>query len=186
MLHYIEEYGKYAEITGFDKVSFEKAEAVLKANRKETQQLDLQFFDADLIATGEHLYFAVLNALQAFRSKTNISKTAAMETMLYASAKRQIQRAIDSIGIKPQTERMAVVILGEDPKEVQAMLRVLSACIGCEPDDSVLRLTKEKQQKIRKAFEICPKELDSEANGGIDKALVDLVVEHIALLSTQL
>lgn len=186
MLHDIDEYGKFAEITGYSNVSFEKAEAFLKANRKQTGQLDIQLFDSDLIATDEHLYFAVLNALQAFRSKTNFSKTVAMETMLYASAKRQIQRAIGSIGIKPQTERMAVVILGEDPEKVGDLLQTLSACIGCEPDDSVLRLTKEKQEKIREAFGICPKELDTEGNGGIEKALVDLVVEHMALLATQL
>jgi KEOPS complex subunit Cgi121 len=186
MLHLIEEYGKLVEITGYSNISFEKAEAFLKANRKETRPLDLQFFDADLIATHEHLYFAVLNALQAFRSKTNISKTAAMETMLYASGKRQIQRAIDSIGIKPQTKNMAVVILDEDPKEVEALLRALSAYINCEPDDTVLRLTEKKQQKICKAFGISGKELKTEDNDDAEKTLVDLVVEHIALLSTQL
>jgi tRNA threonylcarbamoyladenosine modification (KEOPS) complex Cgi121 subunit len=185
VLHYIEEYGKYVELTGYNSVSFARAEAFLKANRKQTLQLDLQFLDADLIATQEHLYFAVLNALQAFRSKTNISKAIAMETMLYASAKRQIQKAIETIGINSQTKRMAVVIVGEDPKGMEALLDALSFSIGCEPDDSTLKLTKEKRAKIREAFEISGGELN-QAISTEEKTLVDLVVEHIALLSTQL
>jgi tRNA threonylcarbamoyladenosine modification (KEOPS) complex Cgi121 subunit len=186
MLHYFEEFSKYVEITGYNNVSFLKAEAFLKANRKKTRQVDIQFFDADLIATQEHLYFAVLNALQAFRSKTNISKSTAMETMLYASAKRQIQKAIDQIGIKFQTKDVAVVIFGDDPKGIEALLGALSISLGCVPDDTVLQLTKEKRAKIREAFEISPKELETETDGGGEKALVDLVVEHVALLATEL
>ena len=99
MLQYIKEYGKYVEITGYRNIEFDKAEIFLKANRKQTRQnVDIQFFDAELIATQEHLYFAVLNALQAFKNKTNLSKSPSMETMLYASAQRQIQKAINRAG----------------------------------------------------------------------------------------
>ena len=123
MLQYLKEYGKYVEITGYQNIEFDKAEAFLKANRKQTQQnVDIQFFDAELIATQEHLYFAVLNALQAFKNKTNLSKSPAMETMLYASAQRQIQKAIERCGIKPQTKNMAVVIIGDDPKQIENAL----------------------------------------------------------------
>ena len=123
MLYLLKEYGKYAEITGYKKVKFEKAEEFLKANRKETpQNVDVQFFDAQLIATQEHLYFAALNALQAFQNKTNISKSLAMETMLYASAQRQIQKAIQRCGIKPQTTNMAVIIIGENQPNLKPCL----------------------------------------------------------------
>ena len=127
MLQYIKEYGKYVEITGYRGVVFEAAEAFLKKNRKQTgQDVDIQFFDADLIATQEHLYFAVLNALQAFKNKTNHSKSPAMEAILYASAQRQIQKAIDRLGIKPQTKNMAVTIIGEDPKQIENTLEAVN------------------------------------------------------------
>ena len=45
MLYHLEEYGKYVEITGFSNVSFALAEAFLKANRKQPQTVNLQFFD---------------------------------------------------------------------------------------------------------------------------------------------
>src|SRR5208283_2948596 len=108
MLHHLKEYGKYTEITGYRNMKFAVAEEFLKANRKETREnVDLQFFDAQLIATQEHLYFAALNALQAFKNKTNISKSLAMETMLYRPAQRQLQKALQRCGIKPETTSMA-------------------------------------------------------------------------------
>jgi len=98
MLYNLKEYGEFAEITGYATVTFAKAEKFLKTNRKETEQeVDLQFFDADLIATQDHLYFAVINALQAFKNKTNISKSVAMETILYASGQRQIKKQFNSV-----------------------------------------------------------------------------------------
>jgi tRNA threonylcarbamoyladenosine modification (KEOPS) complex Cgi121 subunit len=63
-LHHLEEFKKHVEITGYRGIHFEVAEAFLKANRRQIQNgVEIQFFDADLIATPEHLYFATLNAL---------------------------------------------------------------------------------------------------------------------------
>lgn len=187
MLQYIKEYGKYVETTGYNNIAFDKTEAFLKANRKQTQQnVDIQFFDAELIATQEHLYFAVLNALQAFKNKTNLSKSPAMETILYTSAQRQIQKAIERCGIKPQTKSMAVVIIGEDPKQIQNALQTVTKSVGTEPDASVLEMTKNKEAKIRKAFEITDAELKILENGNQKKAIVNLVIERVALLATQL
>ena len=187
MLRYIKEYGKYVEITGFGHVAFTAAEAFLKANRKQSRQnVDIQFFDAQLIATQEHLYFAVLNALQTFHNNTNHSKSPAMETILYASAQRQIQKAIALTGIKPQTKNVAVTIIGEDPKQIQNELQTLTESMGKEPDDKVLAMTKIKETKIRKAFEIGEEELKTVTkNGDSETAVVNLVIERVALLSTQ-
>ena len=52
MLKYIHEYGVYVEITGYQDVDFDKVEAFLKTSRKQTRQnFEIQFFDAELIAT---------------------------------------------------------------------------------------------------------------------------------------
>jgi len=185
MLHYIEEFGKYVEISGYRDIAFTQAEAFLKTHRKQICQVELQFFDADLVATEEHLYFAVLNALQAFKGKTNISKSVAMETMLFASAQRQIQKSIEHIGVKPQSKNLAVVIVGEDSKQIEAQLKALTECFGTQPDTAVLQLTMDKQKRIRGAFEITEGEIKTE-EGPIEKAIVNLVIEHIALLATQL
>ena len=186
MLQYLKEYCQYIEITGYRRVAFDKVEEFLKANRKQTRQdVNIQFFDADLIATQEHLYFAVLNALQAFKNKTNHSKSPAMETLLYASAQRQIQKAIECCGIKPKTKSMAVVIISDDPGQIRNAVKAISKCVGSEPDETVLELSKSKETRIRKAFEITQEELETQKNGSIERAIAFLVIERVALLSTQ-
>ena len=188
MLFTFKEYGKFAEITGYNNIKFALVEEFLKLNRKENQKnLDIQFFDAQLIATREHLYFAVLNSLQAFKNKTNISKSPAMETMLFASAQRQIQRAIQRCGIKPESASMAVVIIGEDPMQIEAALETITRCVGGKPDEKVLELSKVKEKRIREAFEISQEELNTVLKKENHfEAVVNLVIERVALLSTQL
>jgi tRNA threonylcarbamoyladenosine modification (KEOPS) complex Cgi121 subunit len=185
MLQLVKEYGNYVEITGYWDIKFEEAEAFLKSNRKLTlQNVDIQFFNAELIATHEHLYFAVLNALQAFKNKTNLSKSPAMETMLYASAQRQIRKAIEQSGIKPETTNLALVIIGSDPKQIENALEAVSECVGRKPDESVLELTELKETKIKKTFEITQQELKVVETAGQNNAVVNLVIERMALLAT--
>ncbi len=187
MRRVFEDFGKVAEITGYRSVLFERAEAYLKANRKQANiEVDVQFFDAEQIATDQHLYFATLNALQAFHSKTNISKSVAVECMLYASAKRQIQKAIRQVGVNPNSETLAAVIVGSSERQVEATLKNLSAFFGVEPDNSVLELSPQKIMKIRGAFQIGDMELQTVTKTTREAALVDLVAEHVALLATQL
>ena len=185
MLQYLKEYGQYVEITGYRGIAFDRVESFLKANRKQqVRYLNIQFFDADLIATQEHLYFAVLNALQAFKNKTNRSKSPAMETLLYASAQSQIQKAIECCGIKPKTKHMAVAIINDDPRQIRKALEATSECVGSEPDETVLVLTKSKETKIRKVFEITQEELETQKESK-EKAIANLIIERVALLSTQ-
>lgn len=184
MLIQYEEYGQFAEFTGFRGASFQKTDAYLKAFRKQAQNVELQFFDADHIATDEHLYFAVLNALQAFKAKTNCAKSVAMESMLYASAHRQISKAIERIGAKPASCNLAVAIVAEDKLAIENQLNTLSAYFGCAPDGTVLQLTESKMLKIKSVFHVTEQEMQTQKENA-QKALVDLVIERMALLSTQ-
>ena len=187
MLKYVEEAGKYVELTGFRNVSVKDAEEFVKAAREATPQTaSVQFFDADLVATWQHLYFAVLNALVAFKNERNISKSLAMEVMLYASAQRQIRKALQLIGVKSASVNVAVVIVGVNPDSVRAAVSAVSKRVGVEPDETVLELTREKTQLIRKAFGISTEELEAVDEKDAAQALVNLVIERTALLSTQL
>ena len=186
MRYDLEEYGKTIEIIGYLGINFQAAEAYLKANRKQIQSCEIQFFDAELIATSEHLYFAALNALKAFKTKTNISKSPAMETMLYASAQRQIQKAIELAGIKHESQNMAVLLIGDDPEKVESAKKSFTKAIGATPDEVVLELTQAKIVKIKKVFGISNRELLSAVRGkDHEAAIVALIIERMALLSTQ-
>jgi KEOPS complex subunit Cgi121 len=184
MQHTFEKYGKYAEITGFRDVSFTVAEQFLKENRKQTSQTIIQFFNADLIATSQHLKFAVINALEAFKGKTNISKNLAVEIMLYASVQRQIQRAIEKIGASKDSQNVAVVVLGESQEKAALALKEIVEYFGVQPDESVLELTPKKEAQIRQVFQITEKEIQATSQNNIAEATVNLIVEREALLAT--
>jgi len=187
LLKYFEEFEEYVEITGFRNVKIEDAEDFLKATRREQQGTEVQFFNAELVATWQHLYFAVLNALTAFRNKTNISKSVAVEVMLYASAQRQIRKAIAHVGVNCDSADVAAVIIGENPDAVKAALSSVSKRVGAEPDETVLELSNNKVQSIREAFSVSDGELETVvAKGDVQQALVNLVIERMALLATQL
>jgi KEOPS complex subunit Cgi121 len=187
-MKYIEETGKYVEITGFSNVKIENAEEFVKTARKEMpQSVWVQFFDAELVATWQHLYFAVLNALLAFENGRSISKSVVMDILLYASAQRQIRKALQLIGVKCDSANVAIVIIGETANSVQAVLSSVSRRIGAEPDEKVLEVSKEKLRSIHEAFEITEKELETVMEKRDAKeALVNLVIERMALLSTQI
>ena len=75
MLKPLQEDRKYVEITGFKNVQVKDAEKLLTAVRKEMPaDAEVQLFDADLVASWQHLYFAVLNSLMAFRTKRKVQR----------------------------------------------------------------------------------------------------------------
>jgi len=187
LLKYIEEFGKQVEITGFRNMQIRDIEQLLKIIRKEKpSSIEIQFFDAKFVATWQHLYFAVLNALTAFKNNENISRSLAMETMLYASAQRQISKAMKLLGIKPNSSEIAVLIIGEKPEKVRSSLAMVSKHINSEPDDSVLELSNQKATSTKKIFEISSVELKTVTKkDDWERALIDLVIERMALLATQ-
>ncbi|MEA2090656.1 MAG: KEOPS complex subunit Cgi121, partial [Thermoproteota archaeon] len=148
---------------------------------------EVQFFNADLVAGWQHLYFAALNALTVFRSQMNISNSLAVETLLYASAQRQINNAIEKLGVKPETSQVAVLALSENRKSIKKVLEVVSGLMNGERDDSVLELTEGKSESVKRLFGISDVELQAklENEKGEKQALTDLVIEHVALLSTK-
>jgi tRNA threonylcarbamoyladenosine modification (KEOPS) complex Cgi121 subunit len=187
VLKYFAEFAKYVKITGFRNVGIEDAEEFVRSVLKETpHDVWVQFFDADLVASWQHLYFALLNALLAFRGERNISRSVAMEAMLYASAQRQIRKAIQRIGVKRASANLAVVIIGESVDSVKAFFSKLSKCAGVEIDEAVLDVSVEKMQDIRLTFGITEKELETVTGKDATERLVNLVIERVALLSTQL
>jgi len=82
---------------------------------------------------------------------------------------------------------VAVVIIGESAESVESVLSVVSKRVDEETNDGVLELSKEKVHGIRAAFGITKTELETVMEKDNDKdALVNLVIERVALLSTQL
>jgi KEOPS complex subunit Cgi121 len=184
----LNEFNVYVAISGFKNAKIDDVNNFFVSVRKELGNVvAVQFFDAQLIATWQHLYFAALNALTALDNKTNISNNPAMETLLYASAQRQITKATEIMGIKSTTKNVAVVTIAKSQKSAENAVKIVQKLIAGEPDDSIIEIDQEKFNKIRKFFHISDKELAAKLQRkGLEKeALVDLVIEHGALLVTQ-
>jgi len=183
----IEGFDRYIGVTGFKNVKVENVERFLDNVRKKTENVSVQFFNAKLIAGPEHLYFAALNALKAFESNLNISNSLAVETLLYASAQRQIRKAVELLGIKDESSEVAVLVLAETEDKVRETLEVISEFIQGIPDDDVTELSDEKIETIRELFGISDLELEAklEKKGFEKEALINLVMEHMALLAIE-
>jgi len=183
----IEGYNQYIGVTGFRNVKIEDTKSFLDSVRKKTEDVSVQFFNANLIAGPEHLYFAALNALKAFESDLNISNSLAVETLLYASAQRQIKKAVELLGINAESSEVAVLVIAETEAKVRETLEVISSFVLGIRDDNVIELSNEKFERIRELFGISDLELEAklEKKGFEKEALVNLVMEHMALLAIE-
>ena len=187
MIKYIDEFGYCLAITAYKNVKIKNVEEFIQNIRKETGNVTVQFFDARFVAGYEHLYFAVLNALTAFKNNLNISRNLAVEILLYAAAERQIRNAVELLGIKEGTGNIAVVILAENKDEIVNILNRLSKLVQASEDESILEIDDEKFEAIKRMFKISDLELEAklERKGLEKEALKDLVIERVALLVTR-
>ncbi len=174
-------------ILGFRNVKIENINAFFEPFRREKVGAFVQFFDAKRVASPQHLYFAALNALNAFEKKTNISNSLAVESLLYASAQRQITKAVEMLGIKQSTSEVAVLVMAENRRENANCSKIVTDFIPGERDDSILELTDKKIKPIKKLFRISDLEFEAKLERiGLEKeALTDLVIERMALLVTK-
>ena len=180
------EHQKYVGITGYRNAKIPNVEQFLERIKEKTDSATVQFLNAELVAGWEHLFFAVLNALTAFKNKRNFAKSLAVEILVFASSQRQIKQAFKLLGITPKVSRIALIIIEDKPERIRETAKKISEVLKALEDDSVLEITEKKCEKIRKAFNISDEELNARLKGkNRGKALAELVIEHMALLATQ-
>ena len=176
--------GWHVIFAGFKNVKVSDPKVLLDRVR-ETSTAHIQIFDADMIAGFDHIYFSVLNALRAFNSGKRISENLAVEILLYASGQHQIRKAIEMLGVKPSSTRILVVVLSKiRDNALQAMLR-FSEIVEGEKSDDVVKITDEKFEALKEAFEISDAELDAALRKSRREALTSVLIERTALLVTQ-
>ena len=153
-----------------------------KIESQKPPYVDIQFFDADHVATWEHLYFAALNALNVSKNCQNICKSLAMETLLFAAAEKQIVKATELVGIKSTSQRIAVLVVGNKSKTVSSTILFVSKHLGRQPDDTVLELDEGKIGLIQHIFNMKSLELETLMDDNDSKrAVVNLIMEKMAL-----
>jgi len=172
---------KAVSIGGFRDVTVNDVDELLSSLSKATSPAVFQIFDSTRIAGWMHLYMAAVNAVGAFESGSPISRGLGIEVLLYASCQNQISRALDVVGVYPDTEKLALVVLRDSHDEAEATFKRAADILG-EADDSVLELDEIKLREITKVFGVSERELEA-VGGKRDNALTSLLVEKGALLS---
>ena len=149
-------------------------------------QVIIQFFNSQLIAGWEHLFFSAVHSLKTFKQGRNLSNKLDLEILLYASGQRQIKKAIKKIGIGLETQNIAILIMGNSIETIEsAKLKIFELIKGTE-DESILDINKNKYEKISKAFNITPLEIETTSNSSEWKdkveALGKIVLNRIAFV----
>ncbi|MCX8171162.1 MAG: KEOPS complex subunit Cgi121 [Candidatus Bathyarchaeota archaeon] len=177
--------GKYLVVEGFKNVAVKDVDDLFNLIGSGSKTSHVQVLDAELVAGFEHVYFAVLNALKAFKSGINISKNLSIEILLFASGQDQIRRAIEILGVKRTTKKIVVVIVSDSREEALSTLNAISNIINGEADYSVIELNEEKISAIINAFGISRCELESSMRNSLENALKNVLVERAALSITR-
>lgn len=130
-----------------------------------------QFFDADFVLGKEHILWAYEHARRAFETNKNISKSMAMEILVYVSGEPQIANALKKVGIKSGCERIALVV--DENLDVEDLISHLNL----KKADDVLKCTKAKLEN----FGIGEQEISA-----VDKDKIkDLILERVAMVDVR-
>lgn len=167
-------------IGGFRTKSIGDVDTLIKEVGETTSPHIAQLFDADRVAGWEHLYLAAANAVRAFQSGYNIARSLAVEILLYVSCRDQIVEAIELVGISPETERIALLILTEDEEEGLKAYERASKLLG-EEDDFILQVNERKMRRLMELYSISEEELEAVGEPRA-RALTLLLVERGALI----
>ena len=130
----------------------------------------VQSFDARYIAGKSHLTLATEYSKRAFEREDSIAKDPAVELLLYASGRRQINRAMEMC-ITSETTGIVIVIYGEKEAISSTLLRELIL-----PSDVIEPI--QNIELLCTFFDITPAELE------VSSADIEsLVLERVALLN---
>jgi hypothetical protein len=91
------------------------------------------------------------------------------------------------MGIKPGTREIAVLIVGNNRVTVESAVSKILRNVAGQQDDMVLELSGPKNELIMKAFKVDAVEVDTmmRKSDDLETALVDLVIERMALVSCE-
>jgi len=140
----------------------------------ETTGATIQCFAADYVAGDRHLRRAVDLAARAREQETAVADDPAVEILLYAAGRRQINQALE-MGVTEGEGDVVGVVSGGDERAAEARVREL---LGATDTDDPVPLGDE--DTIRAFFDIGDAELTV-----VDGDLEALVLERVALLDVE-
>lgn len=146
----------------------------------------VQAFDADYVLGRDHLRAAVERADRAFERGDNVARERAVEILLYAAGRRQINRAL-RMGVGEGETDVVVVVhstAGEgsaekDGEETNVYAAAEAVSDLLDPADA-LGADRIDREAVLDFFDVSEEELEA-----TDAGLTDLVRERVALLDVE-
>ena len=183
----VDELGKFVCVAGVSRLEVHEVQRILEAAQKcrEKFEVVLQVVDADCIASWRHAISAAVKALRAFNESRNVCDKVEVEVILYLSGRRQIRDAIEAVGVKSSSTRLAVICLAEDAESASSAVNCFRSAIGGVIDNSVLEIkSAEKAEILRGVYDINDDELSAVMRNDVDfgGAIERIVIERGAIL----
>lgn len=132
----------------------------------EKKNVEIAVLNAGMVFGKEHLLSSAKHALLSFEKKKSFSNKLSTEILVYASCDNQIGNAIQKMGIKKGTKKIALVVIGE------CSINNLVSFLKMKRNDSVL----ENPAKILKYFGVTENEIKAVHSPK------ELILEKIALI----
>ncbi|SMO33077.1 KEOPS complex subunit Cgi121 [Halorubrum cibi] len=157
--------------------------ADLEAIREETGAV-VQAFDADRVVDAAHLRLATRLAARSIARGEAVARDPAVEILVYAAGRRQIDRALD-LGVSPGARRAALVVAdfgdvaGADrpPADLDAAVASVEGLLAASPEPT---LGEYDDEAVRGYYGVTDRELAATLGD-----LADVVHERVALLDVE-
>ena len=156
---------------------------ILNELTREFKLSGAQLFDHRLIWGYRHLHSALWHAEKAKKTESMISKTLAMEILLYTAGCRQIKKAIELIGIQEDTNKIIGVLIANKESSLSESYLDVKDKLQLQSDLTVIENFSEKKDAVMKYLEDEGyKKADQFSNKEIEK----IFLQKVALLSLEI
>lgn len=154
--------------------------------RLSKSKIPVLLLDARGIWSIRHILIATHMALRSWIRKENIARKLPLEIMLYASATREIDRAVKLLGLKPGlTEIVACIIvegMGSTEELMRELMELLDEELIIEVDDSLLEPGPLKE-KLISWFSLTEEELKATYARDRNEAIEKCIIARMAYLN---
>ncbi|MFX1397044.1 MAG: KEOPS complex subunit Cgi121 [Promethearchaeota archaeon] len=164
-------------------------------------QTTIQFLKDDYLLNQDHLFTACYHVLKTFFHGINIANTKNLELLLYLSANRQINKALEAFGIdydEIKSEKLTYCIISTKNDVLDISQELNSILKAKEIDISINEENQDKLLRIKQYFMITDEQINVVLNSYKKinnqqerdlsikfKVVYDLICEKMSLLSTE-
>jgi len=149
------------------------------------EDFSAQIFDAEPIISLRQIHAAAVAAYLSFKAGVNISKRLEIEFLLRLAADTQIDRALEKIGVKPNSKEVGFCIFADNRERVIEVGKAALRILGGETLTDTELGAEERVRNALKFYGIDESELENvQADSWFQAALL-LILERIATLDVK-